>query len=373
MSIRKVLAAVSAAAAVCAPVIVSSAAPASAAPSDQYYVALGDSLAAGYQPKAGDDKTGGYVGGVLASLQKDDPNTKLTNLACSGEDTTSMTTGSICSYPEGSQLAAAEAFLKEHQGHISLVTLDLGANDVDKCAEGSSIDMDCITKGLARVSQNLPTILQGIRDAAPDARIVVANYYNPFLAFWLTGEDGHGLAKLSVQLQATLNGSIKDAAEGVDAVVADVAATFDSTDFDSVVDTPPYGQLPRNVSLICRWTWMCSLQNIHANDDGYAQMAATIIDVIPAQPPASPTTSPTSTASPTSSTTTSTSSAPPSSTSSTDTTTVTGTSTTVTTGPPVITDGPSSGGHDGLLWGFGLFGGVAVMATGGAAWRLKRG
>lgn len=363
MSIRKTLAAMSAAAAVCAPVIVSSATPASAAPSDQYYVALGDSLAAGYQPTAGDDKTGGYVGGVLASLKKDNPNTKLTNLACSGEETTSMTTGSICSYPEGSQLAAAEAFLKKHQGQISLVTLDLGANDVDKCAEGSSIDMACITKGLARVSQNLPTILQGIRDAAPDARIVVANYYNPFLAFWLTGEDGHGLAKLSVQLQEQLNGSIAKAAHGVDAVVANVAATFDSTDFDSVVDTPPYGELPRNVSLICQWTWMCSRQNIHANDDGYAQMADTIIDVIPAQPPASPTTSPTSTSSPTSSTTTA--SAPPSS-------TATGTSTTVTTGPPVITDGPNSGGHDGLLWGFGLFGGAAVALTGGAAWRVKR-
>ena len=33
-----------------------------------YYLALGDSLAAGYQPDRGDDKLGGYVGGTLAAI-----------------------------------------------------------------------------------------------------------------------------------------------------------------------------------------------------------------------------------------------------------------------------------------------------------------
>ena len=34
-----------------------------------WYLALGDSLAAGYQPGQGDDPTGGYVGGVLDAVR----------------------------------------------------------------------------------------------------------------------------------------------------------------------------------------------------------------------------------------------------------------------------------------------------------------
>ncbi|MBC7560633.1 MAG: SGNH/GDSL hydrolase family protein, partial [Dermatophilaceae bacterium] len=54
-------------------------------PATGWYVALGDSLAAGYQPNAGDDRTGGYVGKVLVAEQRMARKTKLRNLACSGE------------------------------------------------------------------------------------------------------------------------------------------------------------------------------------------------------------------------------------------------------------------------------------------------
>ncbi|MDT4925572.1 MAG: hypothetical protein QOG01_3285, partial [Pseudonocardiales bacterium] len=37
--------------------------------------------------------------------------------------------------------------------------------------------------------------------------------------------------------------------------------------------TPGYGLLPTNVSYICQYTYMCSLQNIHANVAGYQLIA----------------------------------------------------------------------------------------------------
>jgi hypothetical protein len=47
-----------------------------------WYLALGDSLATGYQPGRGEDRADGYVGTVLEQIQTEQPKTKLVNLAC---------------------------------------------------------------------------------------------------------------------------------------------------------------------------------------------------------------------------------------------------------------------------------------------------
>lgn len=336
-----------------------SAVQAAASAGPQWYLALGDSLAAGYQPGKGDNKTGGYVGGVLAHLKQTDPGVQLENLACSGETTITMLGGGKCSYPEGDQVDAAVAFLKTHP-QTSLVTLDIGANDVQTCATPTGIDLKCVGQGLQDVTKNMPNIMGKLRAAAPNARIVVANYYNPFLAAWLLGSSGQSLAKASVTLQEQLNGSIEGAAKAVGAPTADVATAFSSTDFTDTVKVDPYGELPLNVARICEWTWMCSQQNIHANDAGYAVMAKTVIAAIPAAPPTSPTSSPTS---PTSST---------SATSSTQSTT-SGTTSSTVTGPPIITDGAAGGsGNELLLVGAGVAALGAAAAAGGAFARTRR-
>ncbi|WP_446664418.1 SGNH/GDSL hydrolase family protein [Flexivirga sp. B27] len=239
----------------------------------QWYLALGDSLAAGYQPGKGDNKTGGYVGGALQMLKLQNPNITLTNYACSGEDTNTFTNGAICGGgdPAQSQQTKALAFLKAHAKTKGVVTIDLGANDIQRCVEGSDIDFGCLTKGLSDVATNLPTILQKLHAAAPNAKIVVLNYYNPFLAAYLTGPDGQKLAKLSETLAHTFNGSIATAAKTIDAPVADIAKAFLS-DADTPMVKTSFGEIPTNVARICTWTWMCSLQNIHANDAGYTLM-----------------------------------------------------------------------------------------------------
>jgi len=244
-----------------------------------WYLALGDSLAAGYQPGQGDNKTGGYVGGVLAAVKADKPKAKLVNDACSGETVVTMVRGGVCAYEEGTQLRQAVEFLHDHRRTTRLVTIDIGANDVQRCVSRSPLGIDaaCIQQGLADVQRLLPRVLARLHAAAPGAHIVVANYYNPFLAVYLTGAAGQALAQQSMQLQATLNAIIAGSAATVGADVADVATAFRSTDTTLVTVPDLGGPVPTNVATICAWTWMCQLGDIHANDVGYAVMAGAVV------------------------------------------------------------------------------------------------
>ncbi len=240
------------------------------------YLALGDSLAAGYQPGKGDDKTGGYVGQVLSVLRQRHPSTQLVNLACSGETAASMVAGDHCTYPEGSQLAAAVAYLTAHRGRVPVVTVDIGANDVQRCVSGAGVDMGCIQTGMAAVTTDLAVIFGQLRAAAPGAQIVALDYYDPFLAAWLLGAPGQQLAQVSVGLADTLNTTIKRTATQDRIQVADVAKAFRTHTWRIVTD-PTLGQVPKNVQVICTWTWMCTLGDIHANDAGYAVLARTVV------------------------------------------------------------------------------------------------
>jgi lysophospholipase L1-like esterase len=128
-----------------------------------YYVALGDSLAEGYQPNG--DVGNGYADQLYAALKADDPTLQLENLACGGETTSSMIsgvepTGSLgsryfCAPPgprreelgHGSQLADAVAFLRAYSQFVSLVTIDVGGNDVGLCVY--QLDWACSPTGSA--------------------------------------------------------------------------------------------------------------------------------------------------------------------------------------------------------------------------------
>ena len=243
----------------------------SAGTATSWYLALGDSLAAGYQPGVGDDRDGGYVGGVLDALQDSAPKAKLSNLSCSGATTTSMLGTDRCAYEQGSQVDAAVQFLRAHKTKVDLVTIDIGANDVTPCARGT-VDVACAIGAVGTVERNLTTILGRLRAATgPQTQIVVLNYYNPFLAAWLTGPAGQQVAALTTGLQAMLNGAVARSAASADADVADVATAFRSTNTTPVATA--YGTIPTNVATICAWTWMCSKSDIHANDAGYAVLA----------------------------------------------------------------------------------------------------
>jgi lysophospholipase L1-like esterase len=235
-------------------------------PPTQYYLALGDSLAAG----VGSSDGKGYVADIYAKEHKKHKGLVLENLSCSGATTGSMINGPGCSYASGTQLGDAEAFLTAHSGQIAVITIDIGANDVDGCTNGTTINQTCIANGLNNVTTNLPVIMSGLASAGGTTPIVGMSYYDPFLAAWLLGSSGQSLAQQSVTLLDQLNSDLTS--DYGSTRTADVAGAFDSSDFSAGGHYSGM-KVPVNVGRICNWTLMCSEENIHANDTGHAHIA----------------------------------------------------------------------------------------------------
>ena len=161
------------------------------------------------------------------------------------------------------------------------MTIDIGANDVDGCVSGGTIDVACVQAGLVTVATNLPQILGQLRAAAgPDVQVVVLNYYDPFLAAALTGPAGQVVAQQSLVLSDILNATIGSSARGIGAKVANIAAAFSSHSTAPTTLPGIPGAVPLNVAAICRRTWMCTLGNIHANDLGYTALGVAVDRVL---------------------------------------------------------------------------------------------
>jgi lysophospholipase L1-like esterase len=254
-----------------------------------YYVALGDSLAEGYQPNG--DFAHGYADQLYVALKADDPTLQLENLACGGETTSSMLsgvepTGSLgsryfCAPPgprreqlaHGSQLADAVAFLRAHSQYVSLITIDIGGNDVGLCLY--LVDQACLADALTSLKRNLPVILSALHDAAPGVPIVGMNYYDPFLAFWFSDPPA---AQTTEQMVVQFNEVLGSLYGAADDPVADVETAFQTTDWTLV------GGIPLNVLRICQWTWMCDPAygpDLHANTAGYGVIAQAFEAVLP--------------------------------------------------------------------------------------------
>jgi hypothetical protein len=78
---------------------------------------------------------------------------------------------------------AAESFLAAHRGQVSPILIALGANDALKVLEVCGPDATCIgtllPSILAVVAASLDEGLGPLRAMAPDAVIVLLQYYNP--------------------------------------------------------------------------------------------------------------------------------------------------------------------------------------------------
>ena len=246
------------------------------------YLALGDSLSQGAQPDAAGtsvDTGQGYADQLYAMLLPSQPSLQLVKLGCIGETTHTMIDGGICHYPGGSQLAAAVSFLSAHRGQVSLVTIDIGANDPEDCNLSSLHTIAaCIGADIPGAVVNLNTILARLRAAAgPDVRIIGMNYYLPALAEWRDGLTGRVIAWVSERLAVVYKDALDGAYAGSDIPVANVFGAFDTSDFGDPTAAPGIGTVPRNVALICRWTWECASPprgpNQHANQAGYGVIA----------------------------------------------------------------------------------------------------
>src|SRR5215471_1102494 len=191
-----------------------------------YYLSLGDSLAQGDQPTG--DFSLGYADQLYSALRATNSKLELIKLGCGGETTASMIDPALpyegrgahffCNYPHGSQLAEAVNFLHAHKSSVSLVTIDIGADDL---LHGG---------GAPTIRANLPVILAALHAAAgPSVPIIGMTYYDPFLAaIWFTTFD---LAALQAEANVnTINGALEDVYGAFADPVARVDTAFSNTD-----------------------------------------------------------------------------------------------------------------------------------------------
>jgi len=235
-------------------------------PPKHFYLALGDSLAYGFQQAKFNSEfphidastfNTGYVDDFGAMLSTVDPGVQTVNLGCPGETTASYFTAcqfsAVGHFPlhvpyGGSQEAAGLAFLHAHPGQVSPITLDNGANDVTPC-NALPDPTSCFLTSIAAVGTNLDKALGELRAAAPSAEIIVMEYYDPF-AF---------VQPSSIGITTLLNQAIATAAARHGARLADALTPFNLT--------------PPEPATLCGLGPFCPLTDVHPNDTGYGVIA----------------------------------------------------------------------------------------------------
>lgn len=270
-----------------------------AAPPVRYYLALGDSLSQGQQPDAQGvtrNTSEGYADQLAGLLRRRIPGLRLVKLGCGGETTGSMISGrgnsaasfNHCHPAGGSQLRAAVRFLRAHhrRGEVALVTIDIGANDVDGCAAVPASRLgSCITAGEARIRHDLPIILHALdRAAGPGVARAGMTLYDPVLSGYFSADSSaRSLATASVSVIKQVNAILASADTRAGFRTADVAGAFKTYDTAASVVFDG-GRVPVDVARVCSWTWACSPPpsgpNIHANKNGYAVIAGAFARVL---------------------------------------------------------------------------------------------
>ncbi len=257
--------------------------------SPSYYLSLGDSLAAGVQPDGSgrDHPTShGYVDAVADHLRKSISGLKVVKLGGGG-----TSSGAIhgppanSSYPGSSQLDQAVRFLDSHPGQVTLVTVNLGDNDVEGCISSTGIDQGCVNRGLAAVSSNLVKIGRKLRaKAGTNVPIIGISDYDQFWAYWLNGKKGRSVARSSKDVIRRLNHTIDSSWKQAGVTSADAAPRFHTFDMHPA-QLSGHGTVPRAVEHICHLTWACSGPPIgfddHAKRSGYKQIAKAVLAKLP--------------------------------------------------------------------------------------------
>jgi len=194
-----------------------------------------------------------------------------------------MINGGICTYPMGSQLKQAVAFISKHHASIKLITIDIGANDLNPCVALTDPTklLKCLEKAFNVIGTNLATIMATLTAAGGSnlPPTIGMNYYDPSLANWLKGTAaGKALAKASVPLAQGFASLLSGIYTNFGAKVADVLTAFQTAaPFTQKVTLGGFGKIPLNVAMICTYTWECTAPpvgpNIHANTLGYGIIA----------------------------------------------------------------------------------------------------
>jgi hypothetical protein len=258
-----------------------------------FYLDIGASASLGVQPNGVIGHNGaftkwGYGDDVVRLEAARGVSVKLAKIGCMGETAQSLAgAGDHCYTLPSTQLTTAVGFLHAHRNDYGIVSIDVGFNNLRPCLWVVPLAGQCASQGLASVRQNMPAILSTLKSAAgPHVHFVGLTYADPFLYRYTKGGQGVQLARQSLTYMSELDAALTTAYRSADIPVADVAAAFKSADTASTT-LAPFGQVPVDVSEVCRMTWMCAARPFgpddHPNKAGYMLIARTILSAVPSQ------------------------------------------------------------------------------------------
>lgn len=240
----------------------------------RYYLSLGDSLAFGFQSAkahpglSASEFDSGYSDVLARRLQHGRSGPTLVNYGCPGESTTSYSLGgcpwTMAGLPlhdphPGSQADAARRFLNTHRGRVDLVTVSLWSNDANAFIQGCHVDPICIgdnaPRAIGEFAGRLSSILNVLREAAPDTQVVVVGAVDVNV----------GAFAFSHPLIQAINAAMADVADRAGARFADPFPVFN-----------PAGDTG---AALCPLTGVCSpVRDTHPSDLGYQVLADLIAD-----------------------------------------------------------------------------------------------
>ena len=231
-------------------------------PPQRYYLALGDSIAFGFEPNKPNTAPPsafhtGYVDLFAARLRKLAPALEVVNYGCPGESSLTFVRGGCPWLAEGkklhdpfrgSQLAAALAFLRAHRAQVSPITVTLWGNDLLPLTQKGKR----APAAIASFTSRFASILRRLRSAAPGSEIIVTGAWNP---------EADRLAAAE-PLYRSLDAAIRRTAAASSARVANTFAAFNT------------GTQRAQKARLCTITFFCSRGDPHPTDAGYRAMAS---------------------------------------------------------------------------------------------------
>ena len=245
-------------------------------PRNTRYLALGDSIAFGYNPLVIPVDVDEYVG--YPEIVSGIVHRKVANASCFGESSGSFLVLNApdvgcqtwrASFPlhvsySGTQMQYVLDYLRANGKKTELITIDIGVNDLGVLLAGCNDDLNCAALGLpatlAAYAQNLTTIFTGIRQTG---------YIGPIIAVTPYAVNYNDQVEVTGLL--ALNGVLSQAASAFDVKVADVFTAFLAADI-------PFGNNSCSAGLLVKLP--NNTCDIHPSLAGQTLIAQTIVGLI---------------------------------------------------------------------------------------------
>ncbi len=258
-----------------------------------YYVSLGDSYAIGYQPDPSVSLRLGYTHFVTAAERQRGHPVILANFGCGGATIGSLLTARGCrqpalggiSYRSVSQATAATRFIDAHRGHIAMITISVGGNNLADCGAAAN-SLTCLTRAIPDVADGVTTLVRSLHAAAGhNVPIVGLTYPNILLGAWVHHPTSKPMAALSsAAFKLAVNPALKRAYDDNGATFVDVTAASGAyAPIYRTTTVRPYGRIPVAVADVCKYTWYCTQGNIHPRTPGYRLIAKLILGTLAAR------------------------------------------------------------------------------------------